>query len=172
MTSEKQRIVALAEPVAAELGLEVLDVELAGSGGRRVLRVFLDSAEAGEAGADGISVANCEAMSRRFGDVLEAHDDPRGGSYMLEVSSPGVNRPLVKPAHFERVVGQRVRLRLHAASEGGRSVLGKLGAFDDDVLTVEIDARDTRRIRLAEIEKANLEYEFPTKARPGKRRRA
>jgi ribosome maturation factor RimP len=165
LSSGTDRIRALAEPVAAELGLEVLDIELHGSAPRQVLRIYLDSPSQGS-----VTVADCEAVSRRLGDVLDAHD-ALSGRYMLEVSSPGVNRPLIKPEHFRRVVGGRVRIRRREAKDGVRNIVGRLMSFDGQTLGIETD--DGRRCDVAfeEMEKANFEHEFPSVTRPGRRRR-
>ena len=157
--SGTDRIRALTEPIAADLGLEVLEVELLGSAPRQVLRVYLDS----PSDTRPVSVADCEAVSRRLGDVLEAHDAVRG-RYMLEVSSPGVNRPLKKDLHFRRAVGARVRVRLIEPRDGNtRTLAGRLVEFDGGSLVIETD--DARRwdVRLGEVEKANVEFEFPAK---------
>lgn len=160
MESGTDRIRTLAEPIAADLGLEVLEVELLGSAPRQVLRVYLDS----PSDTRPVSVADCEAVSRRLGDVLEAYDAVRG-RYMLEVSSPGVNRPLRKDAHFRRAVGARVRVRLTGPREGNvRTLLGRLVEFDGAALVVETDDACRWNVRLEEVEKANLEFEFPDKS--------
>lgn len=168
MNSGTLKIRALAEPVAAELGLEVLEIELLGNAPRQVLRIYLDSPSE----ARPVTVADCEAVSRRLGDVFDACDAV-AGRYMLEVSSPGVNRPLKKPEHFRRVVGGRVRVRVGAAAakDGMRNIVGRLAAFEGETLTIETD--DARRldVALAEIEKANFEHEFPSVVRPGRRGR-
>ena len=166
LDSGKTKIMTLTEPVAAELGLEVLDVELGGSASKRVLRIYLDSPD----DERGVTLADCETISRRMGDVLDAHE-AMAGRYMLEVSSPGVNRPLRKPEHFRKVVGGKVRVRVAQAVDGSQQVLGRLTAFDDDVLTIDPESGESRRIALADVEKANFEYEFEEKTRPGKRRR-
>lgn len=158
--SGAEKIRALAEPIAADLGLEVLEVELLGSAPRQVLRVYLDSPSETRP----VGVADCEAVSRRLGDVLEAHEAVRG-RYMLEVSSPGVNRPLKKAEHFRRVVGGRVRVRLADPQDGVRNVLGRLTGFDGDLLTIETDDGRRWEIRLDQVQNANFEYEFPDKGR-------
>jgi ribosome maturation factor RimP len=165
MSSGTEKIRALAEPLAAELGLEVLEIELHGSAPRQVLRIYLDSPS-----QRSVTVTDCEVVSRRLGDVLDAHD-ALSGRYMLEVSSPGVNRPLKKPEHFRRVVGGRVRVRTREARDGMRNIVGRLVSFDGETLSIETD--DTHRfdVALAEVEKANFEHEFPTVARPGRRGR-
>jgi len=156
--SGTERIRALAEPIAADLGLEVLEVELLGSAPRQILRVYLDSPSETRR----VSVADCEAVSRRLGDVLEAHDAVRG-RYMLEVSSPGVNRPLRRPEHFRRVVGKRVRVRLADPQDGVRNLIGRLVEFEGDRLSIETDDGCRREVRLGQVQKANFEYEFPEK---------
>jgi len=173
---QKDAIMALAEPLAVELGLEVLEIELGGDASRRIVRILLDAERP-------VTVADCEAVSRRLADVLDAHDeeDARSGRYMLEVSSPGVNRPLVKPGHFRRVIGSRVRLKLTrsaallndesdagAGRSGARTLLGRLEQADDDGVRVAADDGRIRELAYTDLEKANLEYEFPEKGRPGK----
>jgi len=165
-TDGTTRIRALAEPVAGELGLEVLDVELLGRAPRQVVRIYLDSPSEGRP----VTVADCETVSRRMGDVLDAHEAV-AGRYMLEVSSPGVNRPLKKAEHFRRVIGGRVRLRLIEAHEGTRTVVGRLETMDGDVLAILSDDGRRHQVRLDEVEKASFEYEFPTASRPGRRAR-
>ena len=164
VTSERERILALGRPVASDLGLELLDVELAGAGPRRLIRVILDR----PGGA--VKVGDCEAVSRRLGDVLEAQGVVQG-RYMLEVSSPGLNRRLITPEHFRAAVGSRVRLRMAASGEGGRTLLGRLESLDGEMLTVTTDTKEIRTMGLGEIEKANIEYEFPSKERRPTRRR-
>jgi ribosome maturation factor RimP len=178
LTGKKDQILALAEPVAAEFGLEVLGVEFGGSDAKRVIRIFLDRelptpSEAGtELTSPGVTLGDCEAVSRRLGDIFDAHETI-AGRYMLEVSSPGLNRPLLKPEHFRRVVGRKVRVRFRKADGGPRTVVGMLTAFEDEgqVLTVRVESGEDHDVSLADVERANLEYEFPTAQRPGKRRR-
>jgi ribosome maturation factor RimP len=171
MESTTAQIWSLVEPVAAELGLEVLEIELGGGTSNRLLRIYLDSRDANGA----VSISDCAKVSRRVGDVLDAHDTV-AEHYMLEVSSPGVNRPLRKREHFERVVGGRIRVKL--ASPGGkkRSLLGRLAAMDGDVAKIETEEGNTERFALEEVQQANFEFEFeqpakPGNAKPGKRKR-
>lgn len=171
-TSETNRVLALAEPIAGEFGLEVLEVELKGSPPRRLLRVLLDSPTQGR----GVTLDDCTAVSRRLGDVIEAHAAV-GGGYLLEVSSPGVNRPLRKPEHFRRVLGKKVRVRFRHPVADRRGVLARLAEVDETRLRLECDDGETLEISFADVEKANLEYEFETPSKPspggkrGKRRR-
>jgi ribosome maturation factor RimP len=177
LAGKKEQILALAEPVAAELGLEILGVEFGGSDAKRVIRLFLDrisppSPADGGAPPAGVTLGDCEAVSRRLGDIFDAHE-AIAGRYLLEVSSPGVNRPLLKPEHFRRVVGDKVRVRFRQLDGSPRTVVGELTAFEDEgqILTIRADSGENHRVALSEVERANLEYEFPTAERPGKRRR-
>jgi ribosome maturation factor RimP len=152
--SSTANIWSLAEPIARELGLEVLEVELAGGGARRV-RIYLDSPDQGRA----VTLADCEALSRRLGDVLDAHEAVRG-RYMLEVSSPGVNRPLRKREHFEHVVGGRIRARAVEADGNKHTLLGRLVRLDGDLIEVETDDGELHRVALSDVERANYEFDF------------
>ena len=127
--SDVDRVLRLAEPIAGEYGLEVLAVELKGVPPRRLLRVFLDSPMPGRA----VTLDDCTAVSRRLGDVLEAHE-ALAGSYLLEVSSPGVNRPLRTAEQFGRAVGQRVRARFRKPLDGVQGVLARLTAVEGERL--------------------------------------
>lgn len=160
------KIWAIAEPLAAERGLELLDVELAGSGSRQLVRIFLDSPDPARA----VSLEDCEAVSRRLGDALEAHEAVRS-NYMLEVSSPGLNRPLKRVEHFERVLGKKVRVRMRNEVDGRRNFLGRLDEVAEDSITVTEEGGRTTRLMVADVEKANLEYEFEKKEPPRRRRR-
>ncbi len=163
MDSKASIIWDLAEAIAADLELEVLEVEVSGGSPKRVLRVYLDTAT----GDGSVTVADCEAVSRQLGDALDAREEVRG-HYMLEVSSPGLNRPLRRVEHFRRVLGNRVRLRLAHAIHGRRDFVGRLEAVEDEAVAVVSDSDERFCFELADIERANLEYEFEEN---GQRRR-
>ena len=99
-----QRVWELAEPLALATGLELVDVQFRPEAGRLVLRLLIDRPEGG------VTLDELARVSREVGDLLDAHD-PVPGRYHLECSSPGLNRPLVREAHFRRAVGRRVRVR-------------------------------------------------------------
>ncbi|HEY2775446.1 MAG TPA: ribosome maturation factor RimP [Candidatus Binatia bacterium] len=165
--SRVSRIVAIAEPIAAEHGLEVLDVEISGSGSSPLVRVLLDSPQESRP----IGIDDCRAISERLGDGLDAYDVLHG-RYMLEVSSPGLNRPLKRPEHFQRVLGRKVRVRTkHAAVDGRRTWLGRLEEADDAGVTVADESGVTARIALGDIERANLEFEFESGGAKKKKKR-
>lgn len=166
MRSEATKILTLAEPIAGEMGLEVLDIEFSGAASGRLIRIYLDNPASDRA----VSVADCEALSRRMGDVLDAHETV-AGHYMLEVSSPGVNRPLRKASHFEAVVGRRVRVRMNEPVDGKRTVVGSLVRFNDGRLCVKEDSGEVVETTLDNVERANFEFEFKTPEKPGKRRK-
>lgn len=164
MRSEVDKVLKLAEPIAGEFGLEVLDVELKGIPPRRLLRVLLDSSTPSRA----VTLDDCATVSRRLGDVLEANEAV-SGSYLLEVSSPGVNRPLRTPGHFRRVVGDRVRVRFREPCDGLRGTVAKLVAADGQRLVLESESGTVIETTVDNVERANLEFEFPMPAKPGGR---
>lgn len=165
MGRDVSRILAIAEPIAAERGLEILDIEIGGTASNPLVRVLLDSPDE----ARRVGVDDCQFVSRRLGDGLEADEVLKGG-YMLEVSSPGVNRPLKTIEHFRRVLGRKVKVRMKLTEAGRRTVLGRLEEVDDTGLTVVEDSGEAVRVGLADIDKANLEFEFEQKPARKKRR--
>jgi ribosome maturation factor RimP len=148
-----QRVWELAEPLALTKGLEVVDVQYRPEGGRQVLRLLIDRPEGG------VTLDQLAKLSRELGDVLDAHDAVPG-RYQLECSSPGLNRPLVRPAHFQRAVGQEVRVRTRTPINGRRQFRGRLAAVAEDVVTVQDPDVGAVDIQLADVEKAQTEYDF------------
>lgn len=148
-----QRVWGLAEPVVTTAGLELVHVQYRPEGGRAVLRLLIDRP------TGGVTIDELARVSREVGHVLDAHDAVPG-RYHLECSSPGVNRPLVRPEHFRRAVGQRVYVRLRTPLDGRRQFHGVLAAAADDAVTID-DADVGRRVLpLADVERANVEYDF------------
>ena len=147
MSSRELRICDLLEPSVTGLGYELVGVELERSGPRPVLRVFLDH-------DDGITIGDCETASRQIGAVLEV-EDPVPDSWMLEVSSPGLDRPLLRSDHFVRFAGRPVRLRTTEPLDGRRGWKGRLvGCREGNVVVRE--GGEERLIPLGLIGKANL----------------
>src|SRR5947209_13121703 len=93
----------IAAPLAAQEGLELIDAEIGGGGGRQILRIFIDK-------AGGVSLDDCSAVSRAVSAALDV-EDPVDGAYDLEVSSPGLDRPLRTEEHFRKFAGEKVRVR-------------------------------------------------------------
>jgi ribosome maturation factor RimP len=158
-----QRVWELAEPLARGAGLELVDVQFRPEGGRLILRLLLDHAEGPEVpGAPGgVRLDELARVSRELGDVLDAHDAVPG-RYHLECSSPGLNRPLVRPEHFARAVGQRVSVRTHEPVAGRRQFHGVLEATGDGTVTVHDPDAGVVSLALAAIERAHTEFEFPS----------
>ena len=172
MTLDVDRVRAIADRVAASSGLEVLDVEFLGGGKARMLRVFLDKPTAGSDPMAGVTHEDCASFSRQFGTILDV-EDAMPGSYTLEVSSPGLDRKLVKPADFTRFTGSRLKLITRQPVNNNRHFEGRLESFQDGRLTLDLsvashksrkkmgDAAGTKvEIEFANVEKANLVPEF------------
>ena len=120
---------ALAEPIAKECGVEIWDVRYLKEGAQWYLRVFIDKEE-------GISIDDCEAVSRALDEPLEKND-PTKDAYILEVSSPGIERELVRPEHYDRFIGADIMVRLIRPMEVlGRDFCGVLTAHDKETFTV------------------------------------
>ena len=121
MDATLTRVWQLAAPLADSEGMEIVDIEFRheGSRGGRVLRLYLDK-------EGGPNVEDLSRVSRQLSELLDA-EDTIDGAYTLEVSSPGINRPLKKPEHFARFVGKRIRVRTRDLIDGRRSFLGILG---------------------------------------------
>jgi len=146
--SLEARITKLAEQVAASMGMEVILVEVKGDGNRTVVRTFIDQ-------PSGIALNDCERFSKRFSVSLDVEDWIPSG-YTLEVSSPGVNRPLVKESDFKRFAGQNAKVRTRLPLEGQRNFRGKIIGVTEGRLELEVAPGKQIGIALMDIEKANL----------------
>lgn len=140
----------LAAPVAAFLGLDIVQVTYRREAHGWVLRVLIE--RSGEEG--GVQVGDCQRLSRELGDVLDV-EDPIPTQYRLEVSSPGLDRPLVKPADFQRFSGRRVRLRTSQPVAGQRNFSGVLCGLHDDRVELDLDGQRIE-IERGQVAKANL----------------
>jgi len=145
----------IAEPIAEELGVEVLDVQLTGPHGRRLIRVVADviaplPAVAHEQPAAGVDVDAIAVLSRRLGGLLDDRD-VFPGSYTLEVSSPGVATPLTRAQDFARNLGRDVRVIRRGDDAATTGVQGTVTAVADDRVTLATDDGDTE-VRLADID--------------------
>jgi len=137
----------LLEPGAEALGFEVLAVEMTGGSGQGTMRVYID-------GPEGVTVDDCARASHQFSAILDV-EDPIPGQYTLEVSSPGLDRPLTKARHFRAVIGQQIRVRTDTAIEGRKRFRGRLQDADEERLEMEVDG-ETYRIPLSRVAKARL----------------
>ncbi|HET8763815.1 MAG TPA: ribosome maturation factor RimP [Rhodanobacter sp.] len=162
------------DPILADLGLYCLGVEFAAGQHQGTLRVYLDVLDEAVA-ADGtrreVGIEDCEAASRELSALLDV-EDPIPGHYVLEVSSPGLDRPLFTAAQFARVVGQEVKLSLRVPLDGRRRLRGKLVAVDGEQLSLDVDGQ-AFNVAHADVEGARVVPDwvalgYAPKPRPGK----
>jgi len=130
----------LLAPAVTALGYELWGVEHLARGRKSLLRIYIDR-------DDGISLRDCELVSRQVAGILDVEDPIRGG-YDLEVSSPGLDRPLFTVDQFRRFVGEAVRIRLKAKLEGRRQIAGRLESVSDE----EIEVRENSRSFLVPVD--------------------
>src|SRR5215468_10603969 len=158
MAFDEDHVQAIAERVAATSGLEVVEMELRGGGKSRMLRVFVDK-------PGGVTHEDCAQFSREFGAILDVEDVVPGASYVLEVSSPGLDRKLTRAKDYERFVGSRVKLMTREPVAGNRHFEGRLESFQEGRLTLDVSRVKKKQqpgplqkieIELANVEKANL----------------
>lgn len=145
MTSDE--LAKLLEPTVERLGYEITDLEAKVGGQSGFVRIFIDK-------ADGISLDDCEKVSMAVSALLDV-EDPLPGRYNLEVSSPGADRKLTKPAHFERFAGETVKVQMRFPIEGRRRFGGKLLSADEENIVVEVDG-ESHTLPVANIDVARL----------------
>ncbi len=141
----------LALPIAQEVGLELVDVEFVKEGPHWYLRVFLDK-------DGGLEVEDCCAMSERLSNILD-EKDPIPQAYMLEVSSPGLERPLKKKADFTKYTGRLVRVKAFAPIAGKKEVVAQLRGLDNEDVVLAVDNEEIK-VPLEKIASIRLEIEF------------
>ena len=148
------RVWQLAAPLAVNEGLEIVDIELKHEGGRggRVLRVYMDK-------EGGPSIDELSRVSRGLSDLLDEYDGVVDGAYTLEVSSPGINRPLKRPEHFSRFVGKKIRVRTRDLINGRRAFLGELLEVSAEKIAVSQDGARWE-IPFSQIDKSNYEHDW------------
>jgi len=148
ITEEVSRLVG---PVLEDMGYELVDVEYITHYGRWVLRLYVDK-------EGGITLDDCAQVSREVGDLIDVKDII-DHEYVLEVSSPGLNRPLKKEKDFLRALGKKIRVRMSSPVEGRRNFTGTLMRFQEGTLGLEMEDRLVT-LPWQEVEKASLVYEF------------
>lgn len=150
-TGMRDRVIGLTEPLLEQLGYELVDVEWVSGPREGVLRFYIDF----PGGAEGhIGIEDCARTSRELSALLDV-DDPVPGHYSLEVSSPGFDRVLRKPAHYGRFVGSKVRVELLQAREGRRRYTGTLVAVGDSDIELDVEGMPVR-LPFVEIGKSRL----------------
>lgn len=145
MTEDEIR--QLLEPTLAAMGYELVDLDARIGGRKGLLRLYIDKPE-------GVGLDDCEKVSNQVSGVLDV-EDPIPGEYVLEVSSPGLDRPLKRPEHFERFTGSEAKITLKAPLDGRRRFRGLLEGVEDGFVAVRVDG-ELYRLRIADIEKAKL----------------
>jgi ribosome maturation factor RimP len=148
----QERLTILLEPALEALGYELILLELQSGRGSSLLRLYIDS-------PGGVTLKDCTRVSREVSSVMDV-EDPIQGAYQLEVSSPGLDRPLVKIAHFERFMGEQAKVQLLAPSSSGRRrFVGAICAVNERA--VVLDTADGRvELEFSEIERARLVPDF------------
>ena len=159
MVFDIERVREIAAQVGASGGVEVVEVDMRGSGNARMLRVFIDK-------PGGVTHQDCANFSRELSTILDVEDVVPGDSYVLEVSSPGLYRKLSRPADFERFTGSRIKLTTRTPINGDKHFEGRLQSFNEGRLTLELGTPGKKpkpgnvpvkiEIELSNVEKANV----------------
>ncbi|TRX56538.1 ribosome maturation factor RimP [Thalassomonas sp. M1454] len=147
MSNFEQKLTEMLRPSVEMTGVELLGIEFISAGNNSVLRLYIDH-------ENGIDVDNCADVSRQVSAVLDV-EDPISSEYNLEVSSPGVDRPLFEKAHYLAVVGETIEVKLGMPQNGRRKFKGLLEAVEGDNLVVIVDGQDYE-LPLGNVDKANL----------------
>lgn len=152
-----EHIEALARPLAASLGVELVELEYKREGRHMVLRLFIDK-------VGGVSLDDCSAVSREIAAVLDV-EDIIPDKYTLEVSSPGLNRPLKTRSHYESYTGRLVKIKTFEtlpddAGNLRKTFLGELLGISGDLIRLKLQEGQTASIPFAAVAKANLEFEM------------
>lgn len=151
ISNTEKKIMPILEPIIAERNLELIDLEFVKEGANWYLRIYIDK-------EGGVDIDDCEGVSRAFEAKLDA-EDPIEQAYILEVSSPGIDRPLKKAADFEKYRGEIIDIKLYKALEGQKQFQGKLLGLEKEVISIEddnnkviaFDQKDVASVRLAVI---------------------
>ncbi len=143
----QDRLLTLIEPLVESLGYELVLLEFMAQGNAALLRLYVDAEQ-------GVTLGDCEAVSREVAAMLDV-DDPIRTAYQLEVSSPGLDRPLTKPGHFEKFTGEKARIELTAPINGQRRFVGRISRTTADSVWLASDRAETE-LAYAAIARARL----------------
>lgn len=150
VTTQERKIISIIQPAIADLGFDLVQVRLIGSQKLQTLQIMAEDPKTGKLDLNG-----CTAISRSIGALLDV-EDPIASAYQLEVSSPGMERPLTKASDFEKFAGKVVSIETDVADEDGqKKYRGDLVGIDDDIVTLKTDTGDIR-IEVGNIIKAKL----------------
>ncbi len=145
-------IIEMATPIAEANSCYIYDVEYVKEGGAWYLRVYADKEDGG------ISIDECEVINRALGNELDKADTIRE-NYILEVSSPGIERKLKTPGHFMKYIGRTVDIGLYKAIDGSKILTGELTSYEDDSFTVKIDENETK-LAVSDTTFVKLHFDF------------
>ncbi len=152
-TGVVDKIKEIAERVASSEGLEVVEVEWKGGGHNRILRIYIDK-------PGGITHADCENVSSQVGTILDVEDVIPGSSYTLEVSSPGLDRKLLKPADYQRFLGRKAKVSLLTPIEGRSHFSGRLAEFERGQVGLDVEGDGRIHFSPGDVKVARLVVEF------------
>lgn len=147
----EQKLTEMLRPAVEQVGKELLGIEYISAGNHSVLRLFIDH-------ENGIDVDDCAEVSRQVGAILDV-EDPISTEYSLEVSSPGVDRPLFDIEHYQAVVGETINVKISMPLNGRRKFKGILETIENDTLIVNVDGQSYQLV-ISNIVKANLVAKF------------
>ena len=177
---DRERLSAVLDPIAKAHGAEVFDVEFKSEPSGWVLRIYVEKLGSSEGKAStrdaAIDLELCSQVARELSPALDVADVVPH-RYHLEVSSPGVERPLKRRQDYERFQGEKAKLRLHAAEQGQKVLVGKLtgveskGADAEDAIIAIQDGSRTYKVALSNISAARLVFEFGPQPKPGKKKK-
>lgn len=151
MASKQELLQEMITPIIASLGCELWGLEYLTQGRYTTLRIFIDA-------ANGVSLEDCEKVSRQISAVMDV-EDPIQGEYTLEVSSPGMDRPLYTFAHYARYVGETVNIRLRMARDGRRRFKGEILGVENNEVRVVVEGKEFV-FAVDAIDKANIEPRY------------
>ena len=153
MAKIADKVFSIINSIVIDMGYELLGIEYVGSGKYSVLRLYIDCEE-------GVGVNDCETVSRQVSSIMDV-EDPINGQYNLEVSSPGIERPLFVIAHYQRFLGNDIRLRTYRPIDGKRNFTGSIGSVGETNNTIELVTElGPATLDIGLIEKANLIAHF------------
>ena len=144
------RLEEIVGPILQDSGFELVEIEVGARGRKAIIRIFMDS-------EDGVTIDDCTRMSEEIGVNLEA-TNPISESYVLEISSPGLDRPLTKERDFRRSIGDKIHLILKQPLDGEKELLGKLEAIENGIIKITYGKNKSFEISLGDIEKAKLRF--------------
>lgn len=148
----EQKAEALLLPIAEEMNLELVDVEYVKEGGAWYLRAYIDK-------EGGVTIDDCEAVSRAFNPLLDEHDFI-ADSYTMEISSPGLGRPLKKEKDYARSVGKELEIHTYRAIDGEKEFFGTLVSYDKEQVTIREENGESHRFLRADISLIRLAFDF------------